>query len=114
MLAATEGVVWRLGDDPLGGRVVWALGPGGQMHYYAHLDRYADNLRTGDRLNVGDTLGTVGTSGNARGGPPHLHYGIYSRGSGAINPFPLLLRRPDRADPPRMLGRTLLPAARHD
>ena len=94
VLAATEGIVWRLGDDRLGGRVVWTLGPGGQMHYYAHLDRYAVDLRAGDRVNVGDTLGTVGTSGNARGGPPHLHYGIYSRTAGAVNPFPLLARRP--------------------
>ena len=38
----------------------------------------------------GDIVGYVGNTGNARGTPPHLHYGIYTPGEGAINPFPLL------------------------
>ena len=94
VVAAVDGLVWRVGTDRLGGLVVWQLGPGRQLHYYAHLDRQA-HWRPGDRVNVGDTLGTVGTTGNARGGPPHLHYGIYESGGGAIDPFPLLTgRRP--------------------
>jgi murein DD-endopeptidase MepM/ murein hydrolase activator NlpD len=68
--------------------VVWVLGPGGQRHYYAHLDRYAD-IVTGQRVRPGTILGYVGTTGNAAGTPPHLHYGIYEAG-GAINPYPLL------------------------
>jgi murein DD-endopeptidase MepM/ murein hydrolase activator NlpD len=102
VVAATDGVVWRVGTDPLGGRVVWVLGPAGQMHYYAHLDRYGD-VRAGDRVRVGDVVGYVGTSGNARGGPPHLHYGIYESG-GAINPYPLLVPHASRA-PSRTSGR---------
>jgi peptidoglycan LD-endopeptidase LytH len=97
VLASTDGMVWRVGTDGLGGRVVWILGPGRQLHYYAHLDAYAD-LRSGDPVSVGDRLGIVGTTGNARGGPPHLHYGIYADG-GALNPYPLLApalsRKPD-------------------
>jgi murein DD-endopeptidase MepM/ murein hydrolase activator NlpD len=37
----------------------------------------------------GHVLGSVGDTGNARGTPPHLHYGIYGDG-GAIDPLPLL------------------------
>lgn len=96
--AATDGLVWRVGTDPLGGLVVWILGPGRQMHYYAHLDRYAD-VRGGDHVAAGDVVGYVGTTGNARGGPPHLHYGIYAGGV-AIDPYPLLVpRTPARSAP---------------
>jgi murein DD-endopeptidase MepM/ murein hydrolase activator NlpD len=91
VLAATEGIVLRVGTNRLGGRVVWVLGPGGQRHYYAHLDRYAD-IDKGQRVRAGTVLGYVGATGNAKGTPPHLHYGIYEAG-GAINPYPMLRGR---------------------
>lgn len=86
--ATTEGIVLNVGPNTLGGRTVMILGPGGQRHYYAHLERYAD-LERGDWVAAGDVVGFVGDSGNAKGTPPHLHYGIYT-GGGAINPYPLL------------------------
>jgi len=88
--STTAGIVWSIGQNRLGGNVVWVLGPGSQLHYYAHLDRFAA-IRRGEVVAPGTTLGYVGNTGNARGGPHHLHYGIYApaRG-GAINPFPLL------------------------
>ena len=89
--SSTEGVVLRVSTNRLGGQVVWVLGPGGQRHYYAHLDRYAD-IADGQRVRAGTVLGYVGTSGNAAGTPPHLHYGIYEAG-GAINPYPMLRAR---------------------
>ena len=88
VLSATEGIVTRVGTNNLGGQVVWVLGPAGQRHYYAHLDSYAD-IGAGDRVQVGTVLGAVGNTGNARGTPPHLHYGVYGR-EGAFNPYPLL------------------------
>ena len=88
--SATEGIVLQVGTNPLGGQVVWVMGPGAQRHYYAHLDRFA-GVRAGQRVEAGTVLGYVGTTGNARGTPPHLHYGIYTAG-GAISPYPLLAR----------------------
>jgi murein DD-endopeptidase MepM/ murein hydrolase activator NlpD len=88
VLAATEGIVLRVGTNKLGGQVVWVLGPGGQRHYYAHLDRHAE-IENGQRVRAGTILGYVGTTGNAAGTPPHLHYGIYEAG-GAVNPYPML------------------------
>ena len=75
-------------DSGLGGRQVWVLGPGRERHYYAHLDDWAPGLSTGQVIRAGDVLGFVGTSGNARGTPPHLHYGIYGA-QGAYDPLPL-------------------------
>jgi murein DD-endopeptidase MepM/ murein hydrolase activator NlpD len=87
VVAATDGVVWSTRGNRLGGTVAWVFGPGRQLHYYAHLDTVS--VRPGMRLRAGDAIGTVGTTGNARGTPPHLHYGVYTA-RGAINPYPLL------------------------
>jgi len=88
VMSSTEGIVVGVGQNALGGNVVWVLGPASHVHYYAHLDRFA-GLEEGDKVLPGTVLGTVGNTGNARTTPPHLHYGIYAAG-GAINPYPLL------------------------
>jgi peptidoglycan LD-endopeptidase LytH len=93
VVSATDGIVTSVGENSLGGQVVWVLGPSGHLHYYAHLDQFADVAR-GKRVQAGTSLGTVGNTGNARTTPPHLHYGIYTA-TGAINPYPLLV--PPRA-----------------
>lgn len=86
--ATTQGNVRKVGKNNLGGRVVVVVGPGGAGHYYAHLEDYAD-ISPNDWVSAGDTIGYVGDSGNAKGTPPHVHYGIYINGS-AVNPYPLL------------------------
>ncbi len=86
--ATTQGIVKKVGNNNLGGRVVVIVGPGGAGHYYAHLEDYAD-IEPNDWVNAGDTIGYVGDSGNAKGTPPHVHYGIYINGR-AVNPYPLL------------------------
>ena len=44
--------------------------------------------RQGQRVHIGDTIGFVGNTGNARTTNPHLHFGIYRRGRGPIDPVP--------------------------
>jgi murein DD-endopeptidase MepM/ murein hydrolase activator NlpD len=85
------GMVVGMGTDRLGGNVVRVLGPGGQVHYFAHLSEFAP-IGRGQLVHPGQPIGYVGDTGNAKGTPPHLHYGIYGR-SGAINPYPLLAAR---------------------
>lgn len=87
--SATRGVVAAVREGGLGGRMVWVLGPAGERHYYAHLEDWAPGLGEGRVVQAGDLLGFVGDSGNARGTPPHLHYGIYGA-DGAYDPLPLL------------------------
>jgi len=86
--STTSGLVMRVGTNNLGGQVIWILGPGLERHYYAHLSRYGE-FRPGDRVEPGAVIGYAGNTGNARGGPVHLHYGIYRNGT-ALNPYPRL------------------------
>jgi murein DD-endopeptidase MepM/ murein hydrolase activator NlpD len=92
VVSATPGIVVSIGTDRLGGNVVRVFGPGGEWHYYAHLDRFAAISR-GQRVSAGEMLGFVGDTGNARGTPPHLHYGIYRPHGAATNPYPRLAAR---------------------
>ena len=92
ILSATSGYVYNIGENNLGGQTVSVIGAGGRVYYYAHLDAYARGLQIGDRVNTLTVLGYVGTTGNAQGTPPHLHFGIYTS-SGAIDPLPLLTDR---------------------
>jgi len=93
VLSATDGYVVRIGENSLGGQTVSILGAGGRSYYYAHLDSYAANLAIGDHVTTQTILGYVGNTGNAAGGPTHLHFGVYAR-EGALNPLPLLTDRP--------------------
>ena len=92
VVAATAGFISRTGETPIGGRVVWlADADAGNHIYYAHLDKQL--VTPGQRVQAGDTLGLVGNTGNARTTVPHLHFGIYRSGQGAVDPFPFV-RRP--------------------
>jgi murein DD-endopeptidase MepM/ murein hydrolase activator NlpD len=90
VVSATDGVVVRVGTNSLGGNVVSVVGNGGRLYYYAHLDRYAEGLSAGAVVSAGDMLGYVGSTGNARNTPPHLHFAVYTA-TGALNPLPMLV-----------------------
>ncbi|MBU6121699.1 M23 family metallopeptidase [Hymenobacter siberiensis] len=90
-VAATAGYISRTGETPLGGRVVWlADAEHGEHLYYAHLDKQL--VVPGQHVRAGDTLGLVGNTGNARTTVPHLHFGIYRSGQGALDPLPFVRR----------------------
>ena len=89
VVAAENGIITRVGENNLGGNIIFMRVGGGRniSLYYAHLDTQL--VETGRRVKRGDTLGLMGNTGNARTTSPHLHFGIYTTG-GAIDPLPFV------------------------
>jgi peptidoglycan LD-endopeptidase LytH len=97
VLSAADGVVTSVAVTDIGGKIVWVSDPARDLSlYYAHLD--SQGVSTGTRVRAGDVLGTVGNTGNARTTVPHLHFGIYHRREGPVDPTPYVHEMP--AGPP--------------
>ena len=123
VVAIEDGVV-RVATNSLGGNTVYLYGRSGNRYYYAHLSAIADGI-DGQQVEVGQVLGKVGTSGNAIGTPPHLHFEVKPAGGDTSNPYPMLkalalavteardggaqptVRAQDLTELPDPLGRTL-------
>jgi peptidoglycan LD-endopeptidase LytH len=76
--AVEGGTVARLFYSKAGGITVYQFDPTERYcYYYAHLDRYADDLREGQKLKKGQVIGYVGISGNAPRNTPHLHFAVF-------------------------------------
>lgn len=84
VVAPTAGTLHQI-TGTRGGLQFRLDGDDGYVHYGSHLDSFG----AAGRVAAGDVIGTVGTSGNAKGGPPHLHYSV-RLGDGLINPNPSL------------------------
>jgi peptidoglycan LD-endopeptidase LytH len=74
--SSTSGFVIKTGQNELGGNIILVLGPKWRLHYYAHLKEI--NTIAFSWVSKGKIIGKVGTTGNAKGKPAHLHYTIYS------------------------------------
>jgi murein DD-endopeptidase MepM/ murein hydrolase activator NlpD len=83
ILAAGDGVVTRASYFGAYGNTVDIDHGGGWSTRYAHISRFAANLRVGDRVSQGEVIAAVGNTGRSTG--PHLHYEIRRDGT-AINP----------------------------
>ena len=86
--AIVDGVVSRQSSNSLGGTTLYLLGDNGAEYYYAHLSRYASTV--GQRVKAGELIAFNGASGNAAGGPPHVHFEFHPGGPGSapVNPYP--------------------------
>ena len=90
LYAVENGVIDNVGTGTLGGIKLYVVGDSGTEYYYAHLAGYAPGIANGTRVAAGDLVGFVGTTGNAQGGSPHLHFEIIPDGENSINPYPIL------------------------
>jgi murein DD-endopeptidase MepM/ murein hydrolase activator NlpD len=86
--ATADGEVNFAGRQGGYGNVVMLKHRGQYTTVYAHLSRFASNLRSGARVRQGDTIGHVGQTGWATG--PHLHY-EFRIGGEARNPMSVAL-----------------------
>jgi murein DD-endopeptidase MepM/ murein hydrolase activator NlpD len=76
--AVEDGTIARLFQSKAGGITIYQFDPTGRYcYYYAHLDRYADDLREGQAVRKGQVIGYVGTTGNAPKDTPHLHFAVF-------------------------------------
>ena len=76
--AVAEGNVVKLFTSKQGGLTVYQFDDSRTWcYYYAHLDRYAPELKEGMLLRKGDVLGYVGSTGDASPDAPHLHFAVF-------------------------------------
>lgn len=90
--------------DPKGGTVIYLTGESGARYYYAHLDEVVEPLDEEeptviDEVEAGDVIGFVGTTGNAQGKQPHLHFQVALRDEGTVDPAPLLAEVDPKRNP---------------
>jgi len=67
----------RFSDGGLGGISVYVTQSDGTYFYLTHLERRAEGLKEGQQVVTGDIVGFVGSSGNAAGSSPHLHFEVH-------------------------------------
>ncbi len=89
IIATVSGRITRTGSGGLGGKAVYLFG-GGTEFYYAHLSSIS--VGAGQSVSAGQRIGANGDTGNASGGPPHLHFEIKPGGGRSIDPYPSLAR----------------------
>ena len=81
-------VRFRVGWNTLGGRRLWLADRHGNLFYFAHLAGFSPLAKEGAQVRRGDVIGFVGTSGDAQGTPPHLHFQIIRDLGGREGDYP--------------------------
>jgi murein DD-endopeptidase MepM/ murein hydrolase activator NlpD len=96
--ALAPGTIARFFLSEPGGNTIYQFDEAGVFCYcYAHLDRYADGLKSGDKVKAGQVIGYAGSTGNASPDSPDLHFAVFELGPGkewwkgtAVNPYEAL------------------------
>lgn len=97
VLAVTDGTVYSVGWNDVGGNRLWLRDNRGNEYYYAHNSAFSPLAVNGAIVKAGDVLAFIGTTGDAQGTPPHVHFEIhpwqllkFGYDEGAINSYPYL------------------------
>ena len=96
VVAVTNGIVFSVGYEKVGGNRLWILDSQGNQFYYAHLSAYSTAISNGSHVKAGEVVGFMGNTGDAEGTPYHLHFEVhpvsylYLGYDGAVDPTPYL------------------------
>ena len=85
VLAPVSGTV-EFTTGTIGGLQFRLMGSDGIVYIGTHMDKFGED----GSVDAGDTIGYVGNTGNASGTRPHLHFGMYYKGT-VVNPYPSLV-----------------------
>jgi murein DD-endopeptidase MepM/ murein hydrolase activator NlpD len=97
ILAVTDGTLFSVGWNDVGGYRVWLRDKQGNQFYYAHLSAFSPLAVNGAVVKAGDVIGFMGNSGDAAGTPYHLHFEFHPLGmlhlgyDGVLSPYPYLV-----------------------
>jgi murein DD-endopeptidase MepM/ murein hydrolase activator NlpD len=98
LLAVTDGTLFSVGWNDVGGYRLWLRDRQGNQFYYAHLSAFSPLAQNGAEVKAGDVIGFMGNSGDAAGTPYHLHFEIHPVGmlhegyDGVVSPYEYLVR----------------------
>jgi murein DD-endopeptidase MepM/ murein hydrolase activator NlpD len=96
LVACTDGIVFSVGWNKIGGNRLWIVDKAGNQFYYAHLSAFSTAAVDGAHVKAGEVIGFMGDTGDAEGTPYHLHFEIhpvsllYLGYDGAVDPTPYL------------------------
>ena len=96
LVACTDGIVFSVGWNKIGGNRLWILDSQGNQFYYAHLSAFSTAAVNGAHVKAGQVVGFMGNTGDAQGTPYHLHFEVhpvsflYLGYDGAVDPTPYL------------------------
>jgi murein DD-endopeptidase MepM/ murein hydrolase activator NlpD len=97
VLAIADGTLFQVGWNDVGGNRLWLRDRFGNEFYYAHLSAFSPLAVEGRAVRAGEVVGFVGTTGDADGTPPHLHFEIHPVGllslgyDGVVAAYPYLI-----------------------
>jgi septal ring factor EnvC (AmiA/AmiB activator) len=90
LVAVVSGTILITPYDSISGLKVWLYGDNGTKYFYCHLEAIADGISGGVSVRAGQVVGYNGDSGNASGGPCHLHFQMHPGGGSPVNPYYVL------------------------
>ncbi len=90
VVAVSDGTLFRVGWNAIGGWRFWLRDRWGNEFYHAHLSAFSPLAKEGAEVRAGTVIGFVGNTGDAKTTPPHVHFEVHPNGAGPVPPFPFV------------------------